>query len=267
MKTNFPLRNKSRRVYSKHVLIVMIIFVFGAIFFSLIDGGLIRVLTPVWTSESAVARGFRNFVSFFSSKDSLIRENQSLRERIIMDQILLVSAKASAENQDVLLRSLGRTSVGKGVSASILIRPPETPYDILIIDVGTDNGMTLGREVTLAMNSPSGEWGPKIGVITEVFKNNSRVELFSASGKKTNVILERNSLPVVLVGRGGGNFEFTLPREASVAVGDKILSSDINRILMGVVKDVEMSATDSFKKVLVISVANIYIENFVTVLP
>ena len=127
--------------------------------------------------------------------------------------------------------------------------------------------MTLGREVSLAMKSPSGEWGPKIGVITEVFKNNSRVELFSASGKKTNAILERNSLPVVLVGRGGGNFEFTLPREASVAVGDKILSSDINRILMGVVKDVEMSATDSFKKVLVISVANIYIENFVTVLP
>jgi cell shape-determining protein MreC len=58
-----------------------------------------------------------------------------------------------------------------------------------------------------------------------------------------------------------------LPREADVVIGDKILSSDINRVLVGVVKDVEMEATDSFKKVLVISAANIYTENFVTVLP
>ena len=267
MRTNFPLRNKPRKIYGKHILIVVLIFVFGVIVFSLSAGGLLRVLTPVWRAESAIVGGFRNLFSFFRSKDSLIKENQNLQEKIVSDEILLVSTQTSAESQNALFRSLGRAVSGKGISAAVLVHPPETPYDILIIDVGTDDGVVMGQEVSLAVDSSSGQLGPKIGVITEVYKKNSRVLLFSASGEKTNAILERNSVPVVLIGRGGGNFEFTLPREADVVIGDKILSSDINRVLVGVVKDVEMEATDSFKKVLVISAANIYTENFVTVLP
>jgi len=267
MKTNFLSRNKPKRIYFKHVFVVVLIFVFGSIFFSLFSGSLIRVLTPIWRGENIIARGFQNLFLFVHSKDSLIKENQNLREKIVADELLLVSMRTSTENQDSLLRNFGRVSIKNGINATVLVHPPETPYDVLVIDAGSFDGVEVGQEVSLAMNSASGFIGPKIGIITEVFKKNSRVKLFSASGEKTNAILERNSIPVVLLGRGGGNFEFTLPREAEISVGDKILSSDISRVLVGVVKDVEMSATDSFKKILVISAANIYTENFVTVLP
>ena len=265
MKTNFQSKNKNRNSYRKHLLIVVSIFVFGSVIFSFSAGGLLRVFTPVWSGENFVARGLNNLYLFFYTKDALIKENQALKDKLISNEILLASTRTLSDTENNFLKSIGRTSTMKIVTAAVLVHPPETPYDVLIIDVGSDNGVAVGQEVALPTTA-TGEQGPKIGVITDVYKQNSRVKLYSANGEKTNAILERNSVPIVLTGRGGGNFEFSLQRDANVVVGDKILSPDINRSLVGVVKDIEEEATDSFKKVLVISVANIYTQNFVTVL-
>lgn len=242
------------------------IFVFGAVFFSLSAGGLFKVFTPVWNGENFITRGFNNLYLFFYTKDSLIKENQALKDKLISNEILLASTRTLSDTENNFLKSIGRVSTKKLVTAAVLVHPPETPYDVLIIDVGSDNGVVVGQEVALPTTSTTGAEGPKIGVITDVYKTNSKVLLYSANGEKTNAVLERNSIPILLTGRGGGNFEFSLQRDANVVVGDKILSADINRSLIGVVKDIEMEATDSFKKVLVISVANIYTQNFVTVL-
>jgi cell shape-determining protein MreC len=266
MKTNFQSRNKQRTPYNRRILIVVFIFVVGAIFFSLSAGGFIRIFSPIWSGENAFGRVIRDTYLFVETKNALIKQNQYLLDRINADEVLLASNGTAVGNQNKLLENLGRTPNRKGITAAILVHPPETPYDILIIDIGSDNGVVVGQEVSLPANPASDGQEPKVGVVSEVYKKQSRVELFSASGEKTNAVLERNSVPVVLLGRGGGNFEFSLPRDASVVVGDKILSADINHVLIGVVGDVEMEATDSFKKVLVVSVLNIYTENFVTVL-
>ncbi len=266
MRTNFQLKNRSKSKYSKSVLIAVAIFIFGAIFFSFTDGGFLRILTPIWSGKTVVGQGLNNLVLFFRTKDYLIEENQALKDRIKTDAILLVSTQTLTTVHGDLLNALGRTAYRKGITAAVLVRPPETPYDILVIDVGTDEGVEVGGVVTLSVDSMVGGLGPKVGEIIEVFKKNSKVKLYSANGEKTNAVLERDTVPVVLLGRGGGNFEFILSREIDVVVGDKILSADIGRALMGVVRDVEMSTTDSFKKVLVISVLNIYTENFVTVI-
>lgn len=245
---------------------MVIIFVLGAIFFSLTNGGLLRIMTPVWTGENFVGRGLNSLYLFFHTKNFLIKENQALREKINSDSIILSSTQTISLAQDSLLKSLGRNVSKSGITAAVLVHPPETPYDVLIIDAGSDDGVSVGQTVALSADSSLLVSGPKIGVISEVFKKNSKVKLYSASGEKTSAVLERNSVPVVLLGRGGGNFELTLQREENVSVGDKILSADISRVLVGVVKDIEESATDSFKKVLVVSVANIYTTDFVTVI-
>jgi cell shape-determining protein MreC len=245
---------------------VLGIFVFGALFFSLTAGGFIRVFAPVWSGENFISRGVSNLFYFFYSKDALIKENQTLKDKLVSEEILLASTRTLSDTENNFLKNIGRSPDSKIVTAAVLVHPPETPYDVLIIDVGTDSGVQVGQEVALPMDSSTGLPGPKIGTVSEVYKKNSKVTLYSANGQKTNAILERNSIPVQLVGRGGGNFEFSLPRDASVAVGDKILSADITRALVGVVSDIEEQSTDSFKKVLVISAANVYTDNFVTIL-
>ncbi len=265
MRTNFPLRNRATRNYKKPIFVVALIFVFGAIFFSFSSGLVLRVFTPIWNGQNFISKGLNSLYLFFHTKDSLVKENQALKEKINSDLILLSSSQTLADSQEYLLKSLGRRASKSGLVASVLVHPPETPYDVLVIDVGTDDGVSVGQGVSLSADSTVMINGPKIGTISEVFKKNSKVKLYSANGEKTNAVLERNAVPVVLLGRGGGNFEFSLQREVAVSVGDKILSADIGRSLIGVVKDVEGSATDSFKKVLVVSVVNIYTTDFVTV--
>ncbi len=245
---------------------MVVIFIGGAIFFSLTGGTFIRILAPVWSGETAVGRGLNNLYLFLRSKDSLIKENQILKTKVNEDAVLLVSTQVVANNQNNILKDLGRTGTKGGIIAAVLVHPPETPYDTLIIDVGKNEGISLGQVVALTTDSTTSIQGPKIGIISEVYATNSKVKLYSASGDKTNAVLERNSVPVILLGRGGGNFEFTLPREVNISIGDKILSSDISHNLVGIVRDIEMQATDSFKKILVVSAANVYTTGYVTVL-
>ena len=106
-----------------------------------------------------------------------------------------------------------------------------------------------------------------MGTVSEVFPKSAKVKLFSASGDETNAILERHNVPVTLIGAGGGNFRFELPRDMIVETGDRILSSDIAARHLATVGDVSVRPTDSFKEVLAKSPINIFALRFVFVAP
>ena len=144
--------------------------------------------------------------------------------------------------------------------AAVLTRPPQTPYDVILIDVGSNASITSGSEVSLPE-------GPILGTVSEVFSKKAKVKLFSTSGEETNAILERGSVPVILVGRGGGNFKITLSRDITVEKGDRILSADVFSRLLAVVEDVSVNSTDSFKEILAKSPANLFSLRFVFVTP
>jgi len=144
--------------------------------------------------------------------------------------------------------------------ASVLTRPPQTPYDVIVIDAGLNESITIGSEVSLPE-------GPILGVVSEVFSKSAKVKLFSASGEETNAVLERNNVPVILIGIGGGNFRLALPRDIAIEKGDRILSSDIASRPLATVADVSVRPTDSFKEVLAKSPTNIFALRFVFVAP
>ena len=146
------------------------------------------------------------------------------------------------------------------VVAAVLTHPPQTPYDVIIIDAGSDESIILGSQVHLPE-------GPVLGVVSEVFPRRARVRLFSAAGEETNAVLERNNIPVVLVGTGGGNFKMILPRDIAVEKGDRILTANITSRLLAVVEEVSIQSTDSFKEVLAKSPTNIFTLRFVFVTP
>jgi len=235
------------------------IFVLGALFFSFFDSVIMRIASPLWSGENAVAGKFWSLTDFFKSKESLIEENRLLKDRLIADELSLESSRSIESLMQTLLESYGRASSTNFIAASVLVHPPETPFDVLLVDAGSAENVRTGDVVAL----PS---GGMIGTVVETFLKNSKVRLFSASGEKTEAVLERDLLPITLMGRGGGSFEFIIPREAAVEVGDRILSPNIESGLMGVVESVEVTPTDSFKKVLVQSIVNVYTVRLVSIL-
>lgn len=258
MKMRYHPKNRSRYLYRKNLVIVILILVLGSVFFSYSDGLLMRIASPIWSIENKVATKFWSMTSFFRSKDSLIKENEALRNKVNSDALLVELNRTLISARQSLLEEYGRNPNVPGVAASVLVHPPVTPYDILVVDVGQDEGVEIGDSVTLPE-------GGKIGSVIEVFDKTSKIKLYSANGESNQAILERESLPVDLLGQGGGSFMFTLPREIAVEVGDKILAPTIDSPLIGVVESIEVTPTDSFKKVLVRSVAPVYSLRFVLI--
>jgi len=246
MKTNFLPKNRHRVSYKKPIVTIVAIFVLGALFFSFFDGMVIRFFSPLWRGQNAISQGLKNLGDFLKSKEALINENNKLKEMIISKELIIKSFKSPPETSNSLV--------------GVLMHPPQTAYDNLIIDVGLSDGVFVGQSVSLPE-------GPRIGTLIEIFDKNSRVKLYSANGEKTNAVLERNDVPIILLGRGGGNFEFTLPRDVAIETGDRIFSPDTQPTLIAVVGDIESTPTDAFKKVIASLAVNIYTLRFVIITP
>lgn len=219
-----------------------------------------RVAAPFWQAENSVANSFQGFFLFFSSKESLIEENAVLTGRVTFLEERVMNLEREKGEESAILLLYGRPPAAGEVAASVLVGPPQTPYDMVIIDVGEREAILEGSGVYLLS-------GASVGSVSEVFSNTARVKLFSTSGETTNAVLERGETPVVLEGIGGGNFKITLPRDTDVENGDRIHSPDIEASLIAIVEDVRLTQTDSFKTVLARSPANIFSLRLVIVRP
>ncbi|KKT86198.1 MAG: hypothetical protein UW83_C0001G0009 [Parcubacteria group bacterium GW2011_GWD1_44_9] len=231
MKVNYLPKNRLRRPYLRRILVLVAIFISGAVVFSFFDAAIISIVSPIWKAKNIITTG--------NEIPSILKEQTQA---------------------NILLELVGRKQKANMVVASVLTRPPQTPYDVIVIDAGLNESITIGSEVSLPE-------GPILGVVSEVFSKSAKVKLFSASGEETNAVLERNNVPVILIGIGGGNFRLALPRDIAIEKGDRILSSDIASRPLATVADVSVRPTDSFKEVLAKSPTNIFALRFVFVAP
>jgi cell shape-determining protein MreC len=125
------------------------------------------------------------------------------------------------------------------LSAAILLSPPRTPYDVLIIDRGEYDGVVPEQKVLLGNRVA-------LGAIESVRPNQSTVKLFSTPGKKTEAIVERTGEIVELEGQGGGNFKLEVPLGFDIKDGDLILLQGLPRRLLASVAQVKSDETSSF---------------------
>ncbi len=110
-------------------------------------------------------------------------------------------------------------SPAKIVAAKILSHPWRSPYDILLVDTGTEN--VVGRSLVVG-NEVFVDNAVALGQVVAVADTTAKVKLFSAGGSELPVIVGPNRLPVIARGRGGGNFRAELPRAVAVSVGDAV---------------------------------------------
>lgn len=163
------LDNRKRKRDNKDVIIGAIIVVILIGIFYVFSRPLTNLF--VWI-ESGVAQ-------MFGSHAPLIRAEA--------DKALIESLKA----ENIELRSmLGRKyEADKSILADVIIRPPKTPYDNLIVDAGEDQGVEVGDLVYA-----ESDYG--IGRVSEVYAKSSRVTLFSSSDNKEQVLVGLETHPV-----------------------------------------------------------------------
>lgn len=213
---------------------------------------------PLWSGKSAISEDMKGISGFFSSKNALLGENEALKQEIQNDQVKILSFDMLVQENTELKLLWSRKSGAKPILAAVLSAPPISPYDTLVIDAGSKDGVKKGAKVFVQDKILLGE-------VSEVMSNTSVVRLYSTPGQKTSLSLDKSKTPIDAVGAGGGNFTARLPKEAGVEKGDLVFLPGLDKLILGEVLDVETNANDSFEDLLIRIPVNMLELNFVQV--
>lgn len=192
----------------------------------------LHVFAPVFRSADALtstthrlSAGFRDAATLALQNERLTEENAALSS----ENSALVAKTASLS---ALLGSSLKERVAPGILAGVVARPPESPYDTLVLGAGTKEGIALGMEVF-------GIGGVPLGVVSTVSDDFSRVTLFSAPSMTTHGWVGRDNFPLTIQGAGTGAFGASIARSAGIAAGDTVFVPGPGALPIGTVMRID----------------------------
>ena len=197
---------------------------------------------PVWTAKSLITGSLSGIKDFLAFKSSLIKENIELKDRVAQLELKVTDHDILEKEIEDLRMEVGRVGNSRRFMASILSKPPNSPYDTLLIDAGTSLGLQVGDKVYLSENII-------IGTVMSVTDKTSVTTLFSSSGQKQRATLLRTGTVFELSGRGGANFIVEVPKESDILVGDIFIYPGILQSVISNVYYIDANSQSSFKTV------------------
>ena len=242
MKATYRHDNKNKKVLFFAVVFFVLIFVllFGPVR-TVVSGVIYKVAPSLWNGGAYVSDRWQRVLGGFQNSSNLSVENKLLQEQI-------VSLQAQSIDRDLLLQEVARLDASAGrsveknaVSGRVLSFPRQSPYDIMVVDVGTDRGVKTGDRVLGASLGVIGE-------VAEVYASSAKIKLFSSPGKELSVLVGDMAIPTVAHGRGMGNFEAKIPQGSNVFVGENVFLPG-GKFVVGVVGSTEESPTLPFIRV------------------
>ena len=259
-------KKKSKFWVAGLVLLAVLVF-FGAGIFGGLSYVASETFRPVLVAGNFLGAKFKNLGAYFISKSSLNAENKYLASKLADAEAKMAEHDSLRDENIILKELLGRTEESKAlVLAAILSKPNQSAYDTMLVDAGSDEGLKVGQLALAHGYIP-------IGKVGDVTPNSAKIILFSSSSETTSAVLrhavpggsEENNIFYDLSGRGGGNFEMTLPRDVEFDVGDRAMLPGIDARVLALAETVISDPRDPFKKILLASPVNFQHLNFVQI--
>ncbi len=242
-------RNKKswiKSIYLWTIIVVVLIFViFNYLFPHFIPALVNSIISPFWRLEYSINNGSLNDV------EKLLYENALLKQEIESNSSSL-AITSYIENENEEFRKILNISTSTDyIIAPIIKKPPFVAYDELIVDAGTNQNVSTSSIVYSTGEVP-------IGRVIDVFKNTSKVLLFSSPMEKHEVQIGKNYVGAVATGRGGGQYEIELPRGLNISLDDFVVSLDIGSKPLGKVTNIDSNPSLTFEKIIFSAPINIY---------
>lgn len=256
-------RQQRRRFFSRSTLVAVIFIVIGISLVIFAGKAVSKTAMVTGGPVASVFTAFKNemkFASaFVSSRTNLINENRKLQLELQKTQDKIIRFDTLYQEHQNLLQAYNRSSyAGSVVLGNVVAKPPQSPYDIILVDTGSASGIALGSRVY-------GLGGIPLGRVGEVTASQAKILLFSSVGEENQAIIERTGASVVLKGVGGGNLESEVGQDVDIIAGDKILLPQFNGALIASVVEVEETPTSAFKKIFYRTPVNIFHLRFVEI--
>ncbi|MEX0672572.1 MAG: rod shape-determining protein MreC [Candidatus Paceibacterota bacterium] len=237
------IQQRRRRRLSGTIVIIVTVLVGGLYMFAPggITGVFHAVASPIWSIGGLFSDGSSSFTGYFTTKSSLQHTNEELREKIKLAEVEL-GQRLILEEENTLFRDMwSRATTSSGILASVLTTPPQSPHDLVVLDVGSQQGIDVEDRVIY------GDVG--LGRIHEVYANTAVAELYSTTGVETPGIIVGEDITVTLLGEGGGSFRAEIPKDIDVYEDDIITLPDSRALEFARVVEVRVDPTDSFQHI------------------
>jgi rod shape-determining protein MreC len=248
-----------RLIDSPMILLVLAILCIGGIALretgqlQPIEGLAVDLAVPLQQGLSRFGDRVARVIETARQLESLQRENEELRD--LVDQLMIENVRlseAAAENE-VLRQQLNfkRNNPSFDIRSADVIgrvigRDPSNILQVLIIDVGTRDGVTPGMPVVTAQGL--------VGHVTEVSDRSARVLLITDASSSVNALLQRSRATGVVQGQIGGNLVMRyIAQGEDVQVNDIVLTSGLGgnypkRLVIGQVTAVHQRDIDLFQE-------------------
>ncbi|KKR76044.1 MAG: hypothetical protein UU20_C0035G0003 [Parcubacteria group bacterium GW2011_GWE2_40_8] len=240
-------QNKKRGFKKRTTLAVLLVFLLLVIFSGgareIVAKSVSTVFYPFAKTGQIISKRWHNFAGILKNKKKMNLEIDRLAEENETLEVVALSADRLKEENIELKALFGREREKNVVLASVIMRPPQSPYDMLVLDAGAKEGVRLGMKAVA-----HGEI--LIGYVTEVSEVSSKVKLLSFPKEEIGVILENASISAIAVGTGGGNMELQIPGQIEVAIGQSIITTGIFPYTAGIAEKIEADTNNPFKKII-----------------
>lgn len=250
------LHDRKKDILRKRLLIGVVLVVFLVLLsvaglFKGLSGVLHIIVKPLWSTGEKVNVAFDGSINVVKSKKTLQKENYNLNNKIKdLETAMLNYDILNKENEDLKMLLGRKTEKEEFILGTILTKPNRSPYDTIVIDIGSNHNIKVGQKVFANIFTP-------IGRVFEVYATTSLIKLYSTPGEVTEAQIEGSNASVELVGRGGGNFEIMIPADMDVISGTNVIIPNINSYILAIVADVVSDPRDPLKRVILRSPVNI----------
>lgn len=253
------LRFKAQNyIFLSLILVILIVFHYLG-WLRVVERSIQAVIIPISSKITHWRLFSQDTYDYFSDKDEILKNYNTCLEK--NQNLEVANARlANLEQENAELRKqlnfFGRRNF-TSVTAEVVGRNADSLEKMVIINVGEAMGVRLGQPVI------AGD-GILVGTIAKVEKNISMVRLINDNQSKiAATILNRdNSLGIVEGGYGLSIKMNFIPRNETVLIGDKIITSGLEQnipkgLLIGEVAIAENEAYQPFQQAVLTSAADL----------
>jgi len=195
---------------------------------SLVTQPVLLVEHWIRTSESALPVYVRD-------RAALEAEIRTLTEQLALQASLILERDAVvAENAQLrkLVSGDVATRATSTIVAHVLATPPYVPYDRLVINRGSHDGVREGALVYAGERMV-------LGSVIKTTPWQSVVELLSSPGRESTIYIFGPDIYTTAVGQGGGVMQVGVPQGVPIAVGNPVVLPAGSQTIIGAIERID----------------------------
>jgi cell shape-determining protein MreC len=186
--------------------------------------------TRVWVLESS-----SSFPQYWRDRHELVAELEAAKQKIAVSEgVENTAVKLQAENEE--FRKLCKAVPEERVIARVVGRPPELPYDVMMLDRGSDFGVVENAPVYAGADQV-------IGYVSRVYTHTALVTLVTTASFQSIAYIIGPNIYTYAEGMGGGMLRVAVPQGLALTKGDTVILPALDSGVYGTIQEIVTSPT------------------------